>query len=241
MAALRLTVLVWFALVTLTGCQLINGNLSPADSAGLVARSADRLQEGTPYHYLAKITLRESASAQAPTLQIDTEGDVASLKRARFTLSSPQEPNFKLEVILIDDAMYVRSSGEPWEGLPATQLGELGPSPLDTIAFLRAVTGAVEDKGAEAVEGVQTRRLTAALDSKAISDQMEKLGRPIAPEAVKNGALEVWLSKDDALTHRALVTLDLTSPSGGASGRLELDTRSSAHGKSVDIQKPALP
>lgn len=238
MAALRLTALLWFSLVTLVGCQLVNGNLSPSDGASLVARSADKLQEGNPYHFLAKITLRESASAQTPSLQIDIEGDVASLKRARFTLSSPQEPNFKLEVILIDDAMYVRSAGEPWEELPATQLGELGPSPLDTIAFLRAVTGAVEDKGGEALEGVQTRRLTATLDSKAISDQMERLGRPIAPEAVKNGALEVWLSKDDALTHRAVVTLDLTSPSGGASGKLELNTRSTAHGKKVDIQKP---
>lgn len=242
MAAFRRSFAAIFLLVTvaLTGCQLLNSGGSSDDNASLIARSADKLQEGAPYHFQAKTTLRESASSQTPTLQIDTEGDVASLKRARFALSSPQEPDFKLEVILFDDAMFVRSAGEPWEELPATQLGELGPSPLDTIACLRAITGSVEDKGAESLEGVQTRRLTVALDSKAISKQMEKLGRPIAAEAVKNGAIEVWLSQNDALTHRALVTLDLSSPSGGASGKLELDTRSTNHGKSVDIQKPAV-
>lgn len=223
-------------LVFAAGCQALGGPVAGGDHSAVIARSADKLQEGAPYHFKAITTLREQGAA-SPSLQIDTEGDVASLTRARLTLTSPQEPTFKLELVLYDEALYVRQAGDDWEQLLATQLGELGPSPLDTVAFLRAATGPVEDKGADAVDGLPTRRYAFALDAQRIADQMEKLGRPIALAAVKGGSAEVWLTPD-AVTHRSKVSLDLASPRGGATGVLEVDTRSTRHGQSVTIERP---
>ena len=222
-------------LLAATGCDALSGPAS-GNSAGMLAAAAKKLDDGLAYHVQATTTMSSGDANGAVVLRVDTEGDVASPRRARLTLTSPQQPDLRFDLVLYDDDLYVRTPSGDWEQLPASQLTELGPSPVDVGAFLQVAAGNVEDKGAEDVRGVKARRFAFQVDLPKLAERMEGLGRPITTDMLKAARVDVWLSEPDTLVQRSKVSLDLA----GGGGVMEMDSYTSSHGKPVTLERPAV-
>lgn len=224
------------SLSTLAGCQSAKPNVDQSGQPSIIAESAKNL-EGMPYHVKSTTTITGDPGG-APDLNIVTEGDVATPRRARLTLSSPQQPGTVFELVLWDEDLYARPGSGDWQQLPAAQIAQLGPSPVDASAYLRGATGPAEDKGSEDVNGVKARRFGLTLNVPALVDQLDKLGRPIQQEIIKDAKMEVWISEGDALARRSKVSLNLTQAGGQTGGTLEMDTTAVDFGKPVQIELP---
>jgi hypothetical protein len=169
------------------------------------------------------------------------------------------------EVIFDDFVLYMRfpfltrlqPSLKPWlkidirefgkqQGLDFGQLSQLNQDPSQTLQYLRAASGDVEEIGREEVRGVETTHYGMTVDLRKVVEQAPEglrgqlrasIDQLIEQSGVSNVPTEVWID-DDGLARRLRLTYPDMRFAPGQQGDMTMEMDLYDFGVDADVKPP---
>jgi hypothetical protein len=187
-----------------------------------------------------------------------------TMDMSEFAASSGQDLG-EAEVIFDDFVVYMRfpfltqlqPNLKPWlkidirefgkqQGLDFGQLSQLNQDPSQTLQYLRAASGDVEEIGTEEVRGVETTHYGMTVDLRKVVEQAPEAFRGqlrasidqlIELSGVRSVPTEVWID-DDGLARRMRLTYENMRFAPGQQGDMTMEMDLYDFGVDVDVKPP---
>lgn len=209
------------------------------DSAAqaLLRRAVQTLEAGTTHRLAATSSVTTAAGPQGQRLDMSVEGDAAGAQRANLAGMFGGQADRGFGLIVIDNTQYFRVGADAWRRIPPGISLPTGPTPVDAIAFLRAASGTITDRGLEPVNGEPARHLVFNLDTRKFRDELQQRGRPMADLQFSRARMDLWVQ--EAAGRPLKTALLLEARAGQATVTMEMTTNASDYGRAVAIDAPA--
>ncbi|MFF7075763.1 LppX_LprAFG lipoprotein [Streptomyces lavendulae] len=247
-----------------TACE--NGDAAKKTDSGASAapsRAAERPAEAAPAAYLEKTKKKsQEITSLAYTMSGKAAGQNISGEAAMrmkptvamsMTMDSPDEPGEKVQIRLVDGAMYM-GSGTQWlkfdlKALAPEQAKELdslgsaqqGQNPADTADSLSASKD-LKKVGEETIDGQKTTHLagTVSLDelrtrnaasAPEAKDRQEKNLKALEQQGIKSLTMDIWIDEADQAKQ-------VRTQGQGTSGPMDITIKFKDINKPVEITAP---
>ncbi|MEE8422560.1 MAG: LppX_LprAFG lipoprotein [Dehalococcoidia bacterium] len=164
------------------------------DAVALLAAAADRTEQVQSFHFVLEHE-RGSTEIVRGVKMKRAEGDVAGGEQLRVDIEGSVGPlNINLGIVILEHESWITNplTGR-WEREDIS-ITELFDPATGVTALIRAVTEP-RVTGSDRIDGVQTYRVEATVDSGAV----RLFGDPQAGKALR---AKVWIGVDDPLIHR---------------------------------------
>ncbi|MFJ7776561.1 LppX_LprAFG lipoprotein [Streptomyces yangpuensis] len=239
-----------------TACE--NGNDAKKDTgAPAPAKAPEKPAEVTPAAYLEKT---KKKSEEITSLRYAISGDVAGQKitgeaamrikptvAMSMTMDSPQKPGEKVQIRLLDGAMYMGTEGKwlkfdlkalaPEQAKQLDSLGsaQQGQNPADTADSLSAAKD-LKKVGDETIDGQKTTHLSgtvsvdelrsrSAASAPEAKERQEKNLAALDAQGIKTLTMDLWIDENDQAKQ-------VRTRGAGTSGPLDVTV------KFLDVNKP---
>ncbi|MFC9583837.1 LppX_LprAFG lipoprotein [Streptomyces yangpuensis] len=239
-----------------TACE--NGNDAQKDTgAPAPAKAPEKPAEVTPAAYLEKT---KKKSEEITSLRYTISGDAAGQKitgeaamrikptvAMSMTMDSPQKPGEKVQIRLLDGAMYMGSESKwlkfdlkalaPEQAKQLDSLGsaQQGQNPADTADSLSAAKD-LKKVGDETIDGQKTTHLSgtvsvdelrsrSAASAPEAKERQEKNIAALEAQGIKTLTMDLWIDENDQ-------TKQVRTRGAGTSGPLDVTV------KFLDVNKP---
>ncbi|MFJ6781757.1 LppX_LprAFG lipoprotein [Streptomyces yangpuensis] len=239
-----------------TACE--NGNDAKKDTgAPAPAKAPEKPAEVTPAAYLEKT---KKKSEEITSLRYAISGDVAGQKitgeaamrikptvAMSMTMDSPQKPGEKVQIRLLDGAMYMGTEGKwlkfdlkalaPEQAKQLDSLGsaQQGQNPADTADSLSAAKD-LKKVGDETIDGQKTTHLSgtvsvdelrsrSAASAPEAKERQEKNLAALEAQGIKTLTMDLWIDENDQAKQ-------VRTRGAGTSGPLDVTV------KFLDVNKP---
>lgn len=210
------------------GCGSGDGDVEGVDAAALLEAAAERMDGVETFHF--RLTHQNGTTEIVRGLQMESaEGEVGGPDRLRVEVRARfATTNLRVEIVILPGESFITNplTGR-WEREEITVSQFFDPA-VGVTALMRAVTDA-EVTGRERVDGVETYRVEATVDS----GNLALFAADAAPGTPMRA--RAWIGVDDPLVHRVEVEGALTpGQAANTVRRLEL----SAFDEPVEIIAP---
>jgi hypothetical protein len=259
-------------LLLVVGVLALTACAGGSDASEVVAQAASSTEDAGSYRVDAQVSMEgftpEPVAMPAEgVFDADERRGHMTMDLSSLTDSTGEADVGEVEMIVEGLVFYLRAPAlrelrpelEPWirfdlqalgeqQGVDLEQLRQLSrqSNPSEALAYLRGVSGDVEEVGNEDVRGVETTHYRATVDldrvvAQASSEQREALRTQIEPlqqrANVDDALVDVWID-DDGLVRRQVIRYEDMRLAPGPTGDLTLRMELYDFGVEVDVEPP---